>query len=67
MGAAIATSILANLKSFVCTDLAVHSECCSEEEGCECDMDSHNVSSAPAVEVELKKGGEGYEVHLGKS
>ena len=67
MGAAIATSILANLKSFVCTDLTVHSECCSEEEGCECDMDSHNVSSAPAVEVDVKQGEEGYEVHLAKN
>ena len=67
MGAAIATSILANLKSFVCTDLTVHSECCSEDEGCECDMDSHNAPQSPAVEVEVKQGEEGYEVHLAKS
>ena len=67
MGAAIAASILTSLKSFVCTDLTVHSECCSEDEGCECDMDSHNAAHAPAVEVEVKQGEEGYEVHLAKS
>lgn len=67
MGAAISTTVLSSLKSFVCTDLTVHSECCSEDECCECDMDSHNASPSPAVEVEVKQGEEGYEVHLAKS
>ena len=65
MGAAIAASLLTGLKSFVCTDLTVHSECCRE--GCECDVDSHNSSPPPAVEVEVKHGEEGYELHLAKS
>ena len=67
MGAAIVTTILSSLKSFRCTDLAVHSECCSEEEGCECDMNSHNAPSEPAIELEVKHGEQGYELHVAKN
>ena len=62
MGAVAA--LLSTLRSFVCTDLAVHSECCSDEEGCECDMNSHSNSS-PNYEIDLKSAG--YEMHVAKS
>jgi len=67
MGSAMAAAVLSSLKMFRCNDLSVHSECCNEEEGCECDMNSHNDPSEPVVEVEVKQGEEGYEVHVAKN
>ena len=67
MGVAVVTTMISNLRTFVCTDLTVHSECCNQEEGCECDLDSHNQSQSPAIELEVKKGEAGYEMHVAKN
>ena len=58
-------ALLSSLRSFVCTDLTVHSECCSEEEGCECDLNSHNSTSSPDYEIDLRSAD--YDIHMAKS
>ena len=44
---------------YVCNDASIHSQCCDEEDGCNCDVQTHETKVEPAGEdIEVSVGNE---------